>query len=89
MGFGLVNHSYIHKYDTVRITTLSLGEPLLRDARSVRRRTDMEPVGAIYDSHYGVASEYVVGEDNTTVYWKVIMEDNTLEDLWVPENHLE
>eukprot|EP00973_Karenia_brevis_P015433 2110168-Karenia_brevis.AAC.1 len=28
MGFGLANHSYIHKYDTVRIKALSLEEPL-------------------------------------------------------------
>eukprot|EP00973_Karenia_brevis_P090159 12401217-Karenia_brevis.AAC.1 len=49
----------------------------------------MEPVGAVYDSHYGLASEFVVGEDDTTVYWKVIMEDNTLEDAWAPEDHLE
>eukprot|EP00973_Karenia_brevis_P085676 11885007-Karenia_brevis.AAC.1 len=66
MGFGLVNHSYIHKYDTVRSKTLFLEKPLLVDARSgqprrrqVRRRTDMEPVEAIYDSHYGLASEFV------------------------------
>eukprot|EP00973_Karenia_brevis_P089891 12399944-Karenia_brevis.AAC.1 len=47
----------------------------------------MEPVGAVYDGHYGLASEFVIGEDNA--YWKVIMEDNGLEDVWVRENHLE
>eukprot|EP00973_Karenia_brevis_P026668 3679134-Karenia_brevis.AAC.1 len=85
-----------HKYDTARIESLAFDETLLLDARSgqprrkqVRRRTDMEPVGAVHDCHYGLASEFVVGEDNTTVYWKVIMEDNTLEDVWVPEDCLE